>query len=168
MFQQNQEWKADAEPFQNSEGPCDTGNRSTRRRSRKLPDDLYAGRCDPGVGGHSVQLVPDRVLYLRAVSACYGNQKAHPKGRRMITAVKIVTPFVCAGAGILGASASVMTVTIIAVVAMFFTDIFGVVKPVIQGMARRRQFIHRQMNRINWPKQEPDLPPIEYKVVKWY
>jgi len=83
-------------------------------------------------------------------------------------AAKVITPFLCAGAGLLGAPVSVMSLTILAVIAMFCTDIWGAVKPDIQSMSRRRQFIHRQMNRVNWPKQGPDLPPIEYKDVKWY
>ncbi|RUS66673.1 hypothetical protein CUZ56_01954 [Saezia sanguinis] len=86
----------------------------------------------------------------------------------MITTAKVITPFVCAGAGLLGAPVTVMALTILAVVAMFCTDIWGAVKPKFYSICRRRRFLSRQTNRVNWPNQAHELPPIEYEEVKWY
>ena len=85
-----------------------------------------------------------------------------------MTAVKIVTPIICAGAGLLEAPVSVMALTILAVVVMFCTDIWGAVKPMFHSIRRRRRFLSRQTNRVNWLNQAHELPPIEYEEVKWY
>ena len=85
-----------------------------------------------------------------------------------MTFLKITSTAICAFIGMFGAPVTVMVLMILTVIAMFFSDIWDAVKPAIQSMSRRRRFQSRQMNRVSWPKQEPDLPPIEYKEVKWY
>lgn len=85
-----------------------------------------------------------------------------------MTFLKIASTAICAFIGMFGASASIMTVAILVVVGMFFSDIWGAVKPSIQSMSRRRRFLSRQTNRVNWPNQAHELPPIEYEEVKWY
>lgn len=85
-----------------------------------------------------------------------------------MTLIKIASTAMCAFVGMFGAPVTVMALTILLVAAMFFSDIWGAVKPALQSLRRRREFLSRQMRRVNWPEQVRELPPIEYKDIKWY
>lgn len=85
-----------------------------------------------------------------------------------MTLIKLASTAMCAFAGMFGAPVTVMALMLLAVIVMFCTDIWSAVKPALQSLRRRREFLSRQMRRVNWPEQARELPPIEYKDIKWY